>query len=102
MKPRRSLNDAALALDEDRLGAEPARGLIARNNAPERGGSDNIDRSERLARLLSQRPAKTLGASRILEYEHLLQKHPRVQSRRQDEMAGEQGAGGPKLVKRLI
>ena len=38
------LEDAALALDEDRLGAEPARRLVARNDAAERGRSDDVDR----------------------------------------------------------
>ena len=101
-EPAAQLEDAALALDEDRLGAEPARGLVARNDAAERGRSDDVDRPERFAGLLRQRPAEALGARRILEHEHLLQKHRRVQPRRQDEMAGEQGAGGAKLVKRLI
>jgi hypothetical protein len=55
-----------------------------------------------LAGFLGQRSAQAFCASRILEHEHLLQKHRRVQPRRQDEMAGEQGAGGTKLVKRLI
>jgi hypothetical protein len=55
-----------------------------------------------LAGFLGQRPAKAFGASRILEDEHLLQKHRRVQSGRQDEMASEQGPGGAKLVKRLF
>ncbi len=96
------LEDAALPLDEDRLGAEPARGLVAGDDAAERGRGDDVDRAEGFAGLLRQRPAKALGARRILEHEHLLQKHRRMQPRRQDEMAGEQGAGGAKLVKRLI
>jgi hypothetical protein len=96
------LEHAVFPLDEDRLGAEPARGLVAGNDAAERGRGDDVDRAKRFASFLSQRPAKALGASRILENEHLLQKHWRVQPRRQDEMAGEQGASGAKLVKRLI
>ena len=39
------LEDAVLALDEDRLGAEPARGLVARNDAPDRGRNDHVDRA---------------------------------------------------------
>ena len=96
------LEDAVLALDEDRFGAEPARGLVAGNDAAERGRCDDVNRSKRLAGFLGQRAAQASCASRILEHEHLLQKHRRVQPRRQDEMAGEQGAGGAKLVKRLI
>ena len=94
--------DAVLALDEDRLGAEPARRLVARHDAADRGRSDDVDRAERRARLLGQRPAQPLGARRILEDEHLLQEDRRMQAGRQDEMAFEQRAGGAELVKRLV
>ena len=43
------LEDAVLALDEDRLGAEPARGLVARHDAAERGRGDDVDLAERRA-----------------------------------------------------
>ena len=55
---------------------------------PERGRGDDVDRSERLARLHGERAAKAFGPGRILEHEHLLQEHRRVQPGRQDEMAG--------------
>jgi hypothetical protein len=41
---------SALAPDEDRLGAEPALGLVSRNDCTKRGRGDDVDRSERFAR----------------------------------------------------
>ena len=40
------LEHAVLALDEDRLGAEPARRLVARHDAAERRRGDDVDRPE--------------------------------------------------------
>ena len=96
------LERAVLALDEDRLGAEPARRLVARHDAADRRRSDDVDRAERRARLLRQRAAQPLGARRILEDEHLLQKHRRVQAGGKDEMPLEQRAGGAEFVERLV
>src|SRR5208337_1686642 len=96
------LEDAVLPLDEDRPGAEPARRLVARHDAADRGRSYDVDRSERLQRLLGERPAEPLGSGRILEHEHLLQEDRRMQAGRQDEVTLQQRAGGAELVKRLI
>jgi hypothetical protein len=96
------LEHAVLALDEDRLGAEPARGLVARNDAADRRRGDDVDRPEGGARLPRQRAAQALGARRILKNRHLLQEERRAQSRREDEMPIEQRAGGAKFLQRLF
>ena len=96
------LEDAVLALDEDRLGAEPARGLVARNDAADRRRGDDVDRPEGGARLARQRAAQALGARRVLKDEHLLQEDRRAQSRGQDEMPLEKRAGGAEFVERLF
>ena len=55
--------DAVLALDEDRLGAEPARRLVAGHDAADRGRGDDVDRPERLPRLrASARQSRSVRA----------------------------------------
>ena len=91
------LEHAVLALDENRLRAEPARRLVARHDAAERRRGDDVDLAECLARHRGQRPAELFRARRVLEDEHLLQEHRRAQARGQNEMALEQRAGGAEL-----
>ena len=92
------LEFAGLALDEYRLGAEPARRLVAGHDAAERRRDHDVDVAERRSRLRGQRAAQPRGARRILEHHHLLQKHRRMQPGGQDEMALQQGAGGAEFV----
>ena len=54
------------------------------------------------SRLARQRAAQPLGAGRVLEDEHLLQEHRRMQAGRENEMPLEQRAGGAEFGERLF
>src|SRR5271165_6794046 len=49
---------------ENRLGAEPSCGLVARHDAADRRRRDDVDRAKRLARLVGEGPAQAFGAGR--------------------------------------
>jgi hypothetical protein len=70
------------ALDENRLGAQPARRLIAGHDAAQSRRDDDVDLAESGLRLLRQGPAQALGARRILKDEHLLQENRRSEAGR--------------------
>ena len=91
-----------LALDEDRLGAERARRLVAWDDAADRRRDHEIDLAEARLGLRRERPAKTLGALRVAEDEVLLQIERRAKAGGQNEMAFEQGPRGAKFVQHLI
>ena len=102
-KPRRSCERAVLALDEDRLGAELARRLVARHDAADRRRDDDSRSAPKAARdLLGQRPAQPLGAHRVLKTNIFCRKIGAAQARRQDEMALEQRAGGAEFGEDLV
>src|SRR6185437_10393998 len=96
------LERPALALDENRFRAEPARRLVARHDAAERRRGDDVDLAEFLPRLGRQGATEFFRAGRVLEDEHLLQEDGGMPAGTQDEMAFEQRAGGAELVEGLF
>jgi hypothetical protein len=101
-KPRRSWKTPFSPLDEDRLGVQVPRRLVARHDAAHRRRDHDVHLPEPRLDLRGQGLAQALRARRILEDEHLLQEDGGVQARREDEMPFQQGAGGAELVEDVV
>ena len=91
---------AVLPLGEDRAHAERARHLVADHDAAERRGEDR--RRAEPASAGAERVAERRRVARMLEHERALQVPGAVQTRRQTEVAFEQGAGLAEQMQELV
>ena len=103
VKPRRKVELAIDALEEDRRHAELPAHLIADDDAAHGGRGDEIDRTGRFcAHLRGEGRAQALGARRIHEHAGALQIARAVQARGQNEMTLEQRARAAKFLQDLV
>ena len=93
---------AALAFDIHRRHAQPARGLIAGDDAADGWRNGHVHRPDRRGDLLRQCLAKPRAPRRVHEHQVLLQENGAVQPRGQHKMPFTKGTGSAEFVEYVV